>query len=92
MNSESSQEPIEYSKNFQPTSYPEVEGWINSFNYQEWVALVGAYTAGGFYNVIVYMKKKYSYNLQKWGEKDLNHFFNSHPLNKFKTKYERVMR
>lgn len=81
---------IVYKSYFCPTSYSDMEGWLNSLTSQEWLAIIGAYSAGGINNIILLLKRKYPYNLRKWKDKDLQYFFKSHPLNNFRNKYERV--
>jgi hypothetical protein len=75
---------------YQPVSYKEMDDWLNSFSTQDWTALIGSYTAGGFKSVIEYMRNKYGNNLSFWKDKDLRHFWNSRNWTDFKSKHERL--
>lgn len=74
---------------FKPSSYKQMDDWLNSFSTQAWTALLGAYTAGGYQNVVVYMRNRYADNLVKWKDKDLRHFWDSREWTDFKTRHER---
>lgn len=74
---------------YQPKSYVDMDGWLNNFPSQAWLGLLGAYAAGGMSNVIHYMNGIYAYNLSKWREKDLKHYFNSRTWSDFKSRSER---
>lgn len=74
---------------YQPQTYTDMDGWLNSLPAHSWLGLLGAYASGGFDNVILYLKKIYAFNLDKWRNKDLRHFFNSRNINDFKSRWER---
>jgi hypothetical protein len=66
-----------------------MDDWLNDFSCREWTAVLGAYADGGFRGVIQYLRNTYPSNLEKWGDKDLLHFFNCRRLSEFRTKSER---
>lgn len=72
-----------------PANYTEMDEWLNNFSAQEWTAILGAYAAGGFANVVSHMRTVYSDNVAAWRDKDLRHYWNSRTWSDFKSKAER---
>lgn len=75
---------------YRPKSYDDMDNWLNNLSSRAWLGVLGAYSAGGFENVIVYLKRVYAFNLEKWREKDLRHFFNARQLGEFKSRTDRL--
>ena len=77
------------SPSFKPRNYIEMDGWLNYLPTHAWLGIVGAYTAGGYSNVIDYLRSRYADNLEKWKDKDLRHYLNCRELSDFNSRFER---
>lgn len=74
----------------QPSNYIEMDTWLNNFSRQAWRPILGSYAAGGNKCVIDYLRRSYTVNVVKWGEKDLWHYFACRKWSDFLSTAERI--